>query len=275
MKMKKRAIIFAPHQDDEILACAGTIDQLNKSGVEVFIVFATNGDFCGKKSAAIRLSESTAALKSLNINSEHIIVLGFADTGMAYEDSFLWNLYHSQSDKVIKSKVADHTYHPWGDKEYSMQKFGFHSQYTRNAFSQVLKYLIEDIKPDLLFSSSWLDAHGDHAALCMFIKEVVSTTGIDIPIYQYIIHSGDDKKWPHREMAYFSKPENIPEKWWNERICIMVDRNLNKRRLIQLFKSQLSPSGYLLSFAKNEEFFLMSKRLSSNEENYSNFMEKI
>lgn len=273
--MKKRVIIFAPHQDDEILACAGTIDRLNKSGMDVFVVFATNGDFYGKKSAVIRLQESTTALNSLGISSEHIIVLGFADTGMVYKNSFLWNLYHSQPDRVIKSKVTDHTYHPWGDKEYSMQKFGFHFPYTRNAFSQILKHLIEDIKPDLLFSSSRLDAHGDHAALCMFIEEVISTNGIAIPVYQYMIHSGDDKKWPQREEAHYNKPENIPDKWWNERISITVDKNLNKRTLIQLFKSQLSPSGYLLSFAKNEEFFLMSKRLSSNEENHSDFMEKI
>ena len=29
-----------------------------------------------------------------------------------------------------------------------------------------------------------------------------------------------------------------------------------KRKLIQIFQSQISPSGYLLSFAKSEEFFL-------------------
>lgn len=273
--MKKRAIIFAPHQDDEILACAGTIDQLNKSGIDVFIVFATNGDFCGKEISAIRLQESTTALNALKISSEKIIVLGFADTGMAYEDSFLWNLYHSQPDIVIKSQVADHTYHPWGEKEYSMQKFGFHAPYTRNAFIHLLRHLIEDIKPDMIVSSSLMDAHGDHAALCMFIEEVILSTGVAIPIYQYIIHSGDDKKWPVRETEFFNKPENITEQWWNERISITVDKKLNKRNLIQLFKSQLSPSGYLFSFAKNEEFFLMSKRLSGNEENFSSFVEKV
>lgn len=273
--MKKRAIIFAPHQDDEILACAGTIDQLNKSGMDVFVVFATNGDFCGTESAAIRLLESKTALNALKISREKIIVLGFADTGMAYEDSFLWNLYHSQPDKVVKSKVSDHTYHPWGEKEYSMQKFGVHSPYTRNAFFQLLRHLIADIKPDMIFSSSRLDAHGDHAALCMFIEEVILTTGIDIPVYQYIIHSGNDKKWPPRETEYFDRPENISEQWWNERIRITVDKKLNKRMLIQLFKSQLSPSGYLLSFAKNEEFFLTSKRLSDNEENFKSFVEEI
>lgn len=273
--MKKKAIIFAPHQDDEILACAGTIDRLNKSGVDIFVVFATNGDFCGKESAAIRLQESITALNALKINPKNIIVLGFADTGMAFEDSFLWNLYHSQPNKVIKSKVADHTYHPWREKEYSMQKFGFHAPYTRKAFLYLLRDLIEDIKPDMIFSSSRLDAHGDHAALYMFIEEVILTIGISVPVYQYIIHSGDDKKWPQRDAVYFNKPDNISEQCWNERMCITVDKKLDKRTLIQLFKSQLSSSGYLLSFAKNEEFFLVSKRLSGNEENYSSFMEAI
>ena len=56
-----KVLIFAPHQDDEILSCAGLINSLIKSNAEISIVFATNGDFYGKESASIRLLESISA----------------------------------------------------------------------------------------------------------------------------------------------------------------------------------------------------------------------
>lgn len=256
--MSKRVIIFAPHQDDEILGCAGTINLLKKLGTDVVIVFATNGDFYGKENAAIRLRESIMALKNLNISEEKIIVLGFADTGMAYDESFLWKLYHSY--EIIKSPVSSVTYHPFGLEEYSLKKFGIHLPYCKDAFSQTIEYLINDMRPDAIFTSSSLDAHGDHAALCWFVEDAVNKTDINIPIYQYIIHSGNDKEWPQRQTMYYSKPQNITDKLWEKRIIVPVDLTLNKKKLIQIFCSQLSPSGYLLSFAKNEEIFFELKR---------------
>ena len=99
MHMKDKAMILAPHQDDEIIACAGTINLLKELGLEVFIVFATNGDSGGREGASIRLKESTTVLKRLGISEKNIIILGFADTGMDYDNIFLWNLYHSPESK--------------------------------------------------------------------------------------------------------------------------------------------------------------------------------
>ena len=273
--MKKRVIIFAPHQDDEILGCAGTIDLLNKSNIEIFIVFATNGDFYGKASAEIRLQESTTALNALGIQEDHIIVLGFADTGMAYKESFLWKMYHSHAEETINSPVSDSTYHPFDCEEYSKGKYGMHLPYTKKAFSYVLKSLIEDIKPDIIITSSSLDMHGDHSALCRFIENTIDEMNINIRIYQYIIHSGNDKEWPCRNSMYYTRPENVSEDLWQRRITVELDKSFDKKSLIELFQSQLSPSGYLLSFAKREEFFLDTKEVNSNEKDYIHFMEKI
>lgn len=259
--MRKKAIIFAPHQDDEILSCAGTIDLLKQSNIEIYIVFATNGDFYGKQSASIRLQESIAALKELQIKKENIIILGFADTGMGYCESFLWRIYHSSENNIIKSTVSDITYHPLDGLEYSMERLGVHLPYTKTAFSMILEQLIQEIAPNIIFTSSCLDAHGDHAGLCMFVKQTINKLKWEIPIYQYIIHSGDDKKWPDRESMYFSRPGNVSEELWKKRIVVPVEDSLKKQHLIQLFASQISPSGYLLSFAKNEEIFFDTKEV--------------
>lgn len=273
--MDKRVIIFAPHQDDEILGCAGTIDLLMKSNIEIFVVFATNGDFCGKESSKTRLQESIAALNVLGIQKDHIIVLGFADTGMAYKDSFLWKMYHSHGEETISSPISSNTYHPFDCEEYSKKKYGRHLPYTKNAFLHILKCLIEDINPDIIITSSSLDMHGDHAALCRFIENAIEEMEINIRIYQYIIHSGNDKEWPHRNSMYYTRPQNVTENLWKKRITVELDKSFDKKKLIELFQSQLSPSGYLLSFAKREEFFLDTNEVNSDEKDYIHFMEKI
>lgn len=259
--MRKKVLIFAPHQDDEILSCAGLIHSLIKSNADLYIVFATNGDFYGRESASIRLLESISALKELKISNDNIIVLGFADTGMEYNSSFLWRLYHLPENVILKSFVSDATYHPLGNLEYSMKKFGIHFPYTKNAFSTIIECLIQDITPNFIFTSSRLDAHGDHAALCMFVEEAINKLKVNLPIYQYIIHSGDDKKWPDRKSINFTKPGNVTEELWKKRIRLSINNSVKKKQLIQLFTSQLSPSGYLLSFAKDEEIFFKAEEV--------------
>lgn len=262
--MHKKVIVFAPHQDDEILACSGTIHLLKKSGADIYIVFATNGDFYGKESAAVRLKESMDAAKLLQIDEEKIIILGFADTGMDYKDSFLWKLYHALPNEIVSSPVSSVTYHPQNLEEYSMQKLGTHLPYTKNAFVQIINYLINDIRPDIIFVSSILDAHGDHAALCKFVTDAVYKSSKDTLIYQYIIHSGDDKNWPRRGSLYYSRPQNVTEELWQNRITVTIGHSFEKQKLIQLFESQLSPSGYLLSFAKQEEIFFDTKEVDGS-----------
>ena len=43
LKDMKRVLILAPHQDDELLGCGGTLLQLSKMGCEISIGFLTNG----------------------------------------------------------------------------------------------------------------------------------------------------------------------------------------------------------------------------------------
>ncbi len=275
MRMGKKVIVFAPHQDDEILSSSGTIDALKKYGAEIYIVFATNGDFWGRKSAAIRLKESLSALEQLQIKKENIIVLGFADTGMDFHNSFLWRLYNSMDGKIIESPVSNVTYHPLNEFEYSMKRWHIHLPYTKDAFLKVLKDIIIRIDPDVVIASSRFDMHGDHAGLCMLVEQSINELKREIPIFEYIIHSGNDKTWPERETQTFNKPLNISEELWRRRIIVPVENPLRKKRLIQLFASQISSSGYLLSFAKKEEIFFIQRGSTHNEKDYKNVMAQI
>ncbi|MGD9848330.1 MAG: glycosyltransferase [Desulfuromonas sp.] len=67
----KKALVFAPHPDDEIFGCGGTICLLQAAGVKVEVHILTNGACGGDNSAgdlsAVRLKESCSALGLLGI----------------------------------------------------------------------------------------------------------------------------------------------------------------------------------------------------------------
>ena len=62
--MTKTALIFAPHNDDELLGAGGTILKLSKRGYEVTVCEATSGP----RSATIQ-SEAKEAHKALNVKA--------------------------------------------------------------------------------------------------------------------------------------------------------------------------------------------------------------
>ena len=43
-KKNERVLILAPHPDDEVIGCAGVIQQALKAGARVKVVYLTNGD---------------------------------------------------------------------------------------------------------------------------------------------------------------------------------------------------------------------------------------
>ncbi len=54
----KRVLVLAPHQDDELNLAAGAIPNFLKAGAEVFVAFATNGDYYSDLPAEVRLTEA-------------------------------------------------------------------------------------------------------------------------------------------------------------------------------------------------------------------------
>lgn len=79
------AWIVAPHPDDEVLGCGGTILRKRRLGAEVRVVFLTDGT--GSHPSAIsadelgrrRRSEARNACQSLGISSDKVFFLGLTD----------------------------------------------------------------------------------------------------------------------------------------------------------------------------------------------------
>jgi LmbE family N-acetylglucosaminyl deacetylase len=99
--LKKSAIIFSPHFDDETLGCGGTIIKKKHAGADVTIVFMTDGSkshnylITEDKLKAIRKSEGLAASQSLGLATNDVVFLGL-------EESKLNEHVTSAMDKVTE-----------------------------------------------------------------------------------------------------------------------------------------------------------------------------
>ncbi len=67
----KRLLVIAPHPDDEVLGCGGTIIKAVKNGLEVIIVYLTSGDSKQK----LREKEAIKVCKYLKINESYFLRL--------------------------------------------------------------------------------------------------------------------------------------------------------------------------------------------------------
>jgi len=82
---KAKTIVFAPHQDDETLACGGTIYLKKQVGTCVKIVFMADGSNSHSGLIArdelrnIRVSEAIAAASDLGVEEKDLIFLGYED----------------------------------------------------------------------------------------------------------------------------------------------------------------------------------------------------
>lgn len=249
--------LLAPHQDDEIISSFGLLYNLSKDH-NINVIFATNGDFHGKVIALRRYAESIKALRLCNIPMQNVYYMGYGDTGMSKELSFLYNLYQKDRNELFPTAFSQYTYHPADGKTVHSLFFGAEAKYTKHNFITDLSCILSALNPDLIILPSSYDYHGDHAGVALFFNQYVmpycsSTT------YYYLIHTKDDLCWPDRNISTWSKPINMPSNCWEKRKRFSYSTEIKeiKRRAILCFHSQhpYAQDSFLLSFAKNEEIF--------------------
>ncbi|SJM70448.1 PIG-L deacetylase family protein [Psychrobacter piechaudii] len=102
-----RVCIFAPHPDDEILGCAGLLQQLAANGNPLLLVYVTNGTqshpdsaiYPPHKLAVIRPNESLAALEALGIKHQVTSVALNLQDGQVFEHR---HLLHQKLKAIIQ-----------------------------------------------------------------------------------------------------------------------------------------------------------------------------
>lgn len=277
MKIQKNfgnIVIVVPHEDDEILMSAGVIREAVKAGISCTVVMATNGDYeCSDyEKGQNRLRESIAGLQALGLSKEHLEIMGYADTGMPREDSFLTHLYEEvEEEKCYPSSCTQETYGLVEKDEFHKKKWGKHGKYCRRDFKKDLKEILREKKAEHIFTTSQYDTHGDHAALYWFVCEVLdelrNEEGYEPSLYCGLIHScAGDEVWPLRDTKKFTCPDGLEGQHpWEQRCTLELPEemkqekgteNLKYQALLQ-HKTALEPDAYefLMAFIKDEEVF--------------------
>lgn len=87
----KKVLVLAPHQDDEIIGCGGTLLKLKEQGSDISICFLTNGAELSNpiKSVVIRKEEAETVVKKLN---SEVLELGIDNVSMEIEKKTLGKL---------------------------------------------------------------------------------------------------------------------------------------------------------------------------------------
>ncbi|MGN0364119.1 MAG: PIG-L deacetylase family protein [Bilifractor sp.] len=276
-------VIIVPHEDDEILMAAGLMYRLQKMKQPLTVVMVTNGDYESKdfSKGFGRLRETIRGLRVLGISSDHLIILGYADTGMEPDQSFLTHLYEEQdAQKIYPSSCSRWTYSIPEKPELHRVYSGKPALYNRMCLKEDLKRVLSNLQPKNIVTTAECDRHGDHAALYRFVIEILDEMREKqyMPnVYCGLIHScaGDDC-WPVPGTSVFTCPEGLEETTdlaWSDRMVFTLPeemtRSQGKKNLKYQALSQyviaLEPDAidFLIAFVKDEEIFWKIRREGS------------
>lgn len=201
-------LVIAPHQDDEILSAFLLMHNVLEKNGTVNILYATNGDYRGIDYAYTRYYESLNALSLLGICEDHMLYLGYADTGMSKEKSFLMRLRSTPEQQ--NSPVSSCTYHPANKETVHSLHTETQAEYTSQNFLDDLVYAIRSCSPSLIAAPSIFDLHGDHYACAMYLYDALRIINHPIKVLSYLIHTENEDVWPNRKVIFSNRLKILP-----------------------------------------------------------------
>lgn len=233
-------VIFAPHPDDEVIGCAGAIQQALAKGKRVRVVFTTNGDGYPLAAATLlakpepeltrddfarlgakRKDEASAAATVLGLDPSSLVFLGYPDGSMAKVPA-PYNRVAAQAD-----------------------------------FSKVLR----DARPSQVYVTDRADEHPDHRITYQLVREAVTASGYSGGLSTYIVHSGG-VEWPGHGPIY--EKETVAGRTYPAgvswpppiRISLTAGEQEVKLAAMKAHATQwVIDHDYLARFAKSEEIF--------------------
>lgn len=166
-------VIVAPHMDDEVLACGGTIALLPDPS-RVHLVYATDGaraytpvlpwtDAVSPALGAVREAESRAALGELGVAPDHLRFLRFPD-----------------------GRLASHG----------------------EALGRALADLFRELRPDHVLIPFRYDRHPDHLAVHRVAVEALHGTGSRATVFEYFVYY----RWrllPGGDVRAYVRPDQL------------------------------------------------------------------
>lgn len=259
MKKRKKCLILVPHQDDEIILCGAFLKSMIESGIDVYVVFMTNGDY-EEKIGKTRLQESIEALSIYGLPEEKIIFMGYANE---YSKN-VPHIYNAVENKLVESQYGNaKTYGLAGHPEFCYLNKGIHHEYRRNNLVEDLREIIVSIMPDIIFATD-MEIHPDHQANSLFLDEVLGMVLkekenfrpflLKKPEYRTAWHADPDYSVVNNKASVLKNAVYVngersqfqnPYIRWNDRVRIPVDMasRVTKKdnivwKALQKYKSQ-------------------------------------
>ena len=274
-------LIFAPHPDDETLACSGIIMQALTEGKRVQIVVFSNGD--GYQRAAARLfrksrpsvnssdmlelgrfrqAEELAAMAVLGLQPTNVTFLGYPDGGLN-------QVYQNEGEIPYKQNTTEKT-ETYGlhQPDYHFLTYGKPAPYRKASALVDVTEIIQRVKPDQIYVTNEVDTHPDHQATFWFVRDAVKTSGYHGELYTYVIHAGSPRAWPvpldATPQKPFEPPALVDGQWLLEglpwpppkRVRLTGEQAMMKLKALRAHQSQAQLTHlHLESFVKSEEIF--------------------
>lgn len=249
-------LVVVPHSDDEVILFGGLIQRALKEKCNVYVALVTNGDYEATTEAEgiTRPMETIAGLQVLGLPETKLFLMGYADIGMPKPESFVWRLWEeNEEEKVQPSHVGTHTYGCEKHPDFHSTQYGVPASYTKKAFREDLAELLRVVKPDMVFTTHPEDAHGDHAGLYQFLRELT-----DAKLYTAFCHNClGDGAWPLPGKT-FTCPPGMETEWARGiKLELTADEVENKRQALEKHKAALKPDAvdFLRSFVKGDEIY--------------------
>ncbi|GAA0081062.1 PIG-L family deacetylase [Clostridium sporogenes] len=260
-----KVIVFAPHNDDEVLGAGGFIKRTLENGGKVKVVLMTNGD--GFKAAVQfdclnfkpnpkdyikfayqRQKESISALEKLGLLENDIVFLGYPDGGMRALWEKYWNKTKSYTSKSTQSNKTPYN-----------NSFTRVSSYCGESVVSDISKIIEEYRPIELVYPHPNDRHPDHWTTDAFIKYTLAILNYK-PKKEllYLVHRGD---WPtqmKREPNMYLVPPlkliGTGTKWYA--FDLNSDDISEKTKAIHTYRTQIKILKPLLTtFERKNELF--------------------
>lgn len=195
-------MVIVPHEDDEINMAGATILGALQEGLEVLVVFLTNGDY--EYTFDVRSNETYQMAKEIGLPQENIIFLGFGD--------FIGH-------KIIQNKLAIITSHANHDKTYG---FDFSSLVMNEAqpysWSGIIQSLIDVIlyfKPDTIIATDY-DTHVDHRLCALTVASAM----------EWIIKYTQFRPQFLKGFAYATGYETIDDYYSNHLLSTVINKRV-------------------------------------------------
>ncbi|MDP3980914.1 MAG: PIG-L family deacetylase [Chlamydiota bacterium] len=260
-----RILILAPHPDDEVLGCAGIIQQAVAFKLPIEIVFFTNGDNnelsfilyrkrpvlipkAVQNMGLIRQKEAIEAASVLGLSSEQLIFLGYPDFGSLS----IW-IKHWAGSPPFRSMLTKANKVPY------KSAFRYGASYKGEEILKDLQNVLKTFQPTRIFVSHPADTNPDHRALYFFLKVAIWNLDQEMnpEIYPYLIHY---PRWPRQKGFYPSLSLTPPTQLQDNMVwrIFHLDPSLiqKKRQALKEHKTQYEYSAkYLQSFIRNNELF--------------------